>query len=262
MKAVMLAAGLARRLYGDENSELPKALLRFDSRTLLERNIEVLRYCGIDELILVVGHRREDLLAEAEKVAPAGFVRSIFNPRYREGPIISLWQAREVLREGNDILFMDADVLYHPSMLQRLVEAPAANCFLVDRNYEPGDEPVKLCIRDGLVVDFGKQVSEPHDNVGEWPGFMKMSPEIADMVATATERYVETGNDQLTYEEAMRDVLKASPAGTFGYEDITGAPWIEIDFPSDLIRAEKIIYPKVAEYFPDIDLSPAVGGDG
>ncbi len=262
MKAVMLAAGLARRLFGDENTELPKALLRFDNRTLLDRHIEVLRYCGVDELVLVVGHRKDDLLAEAHAAAPAGFVSSIFNPRYREGPVISLWQARDVLRAGDDILFMDADVLYHPSMLQRLIDAPASSCFLVDRNFEPGDEPVKLCIRDGLVVDFGKKVAEAHDTVGEWPGFMKMSPEIAHSVADATDLYVESGNDQVTYEEAMRDVLLASPPGAFGFEDVTGVPWIEIDFPSDLIRAEKIIYPKVAEYFPDIDLANVVRHKG
>ena len=32
MKSLMLAAGLARRLYGDENTELPKALLTFGEK--------------------------------------------------------------------------------------------------------------------------------------------------------------------------------------------------------------------------------------
>ncbi|MEE8351060.1 MAG: hypothetical protein V3R37_02555, partial [Rhodospirillales bacterium] len=41
------------------------------------------------------------------------------------------------------------------------------------------------------------------------------------------------------------------PVGTFGVEDITGIPWIEIDFPDDLIRAEEMIYPKVTDFIID-----------
>ena len=36
-----------------------------------------------------------------------------------------------------------------------------------------------------------------------------------------------------------------SPAGTFGYEDVTGYPWLEIDFPEDLVRAEREVMPAI-----------------
>ena len=250
MKAIMLAAGVGTRLYGDENDNLPKALLRFDGKTLLARNIEILLDFGIDELVLVVGHRKEDLEEETQAQAPHGFIRSVYNPRYKEGPILSLWTAREELRGGEETLFMDADVLYHPEMMRRLLRSPYENCFIMDRDFEPGEEPVKLCLRDGEPVDFGKQVTDDYDEVGEWPGFMRMSADISAKVADATQVYFDEGKVDVTYEEAMRDVLHAEPEGTFGYEDITGIPWIEIDFPSDLMRAEKITYPQVAEYVP------------
>ena len=48
---------------------------------------------------------------------------------------------------------------------------------------------------------------------------------------------------EVTYEEAMGAVVRAEPPGTFGYEDISGLPWIEIDFPADLLRAQTIILP-------------------
>ena len=251
MKAVMLAAGVGRRLYGDENDDLPKALLRFEGKTLLERHVEILKALGVDELVLVVGHRKEDLLAEAEKIAPegsGGFIRSIFNPRFQEGPILSLWTAGEELRSGDDVLFMDADVLYPPEMMSRLIRSVHDSCFIIDRDFKPGEEPVKLCIRDGEPVDFGKKVIDDYDDIGEWPGFLKMSGDVAAKIADASQAYVDRGEIDVTYEEAMRDVLAAEPEGTFGYEDITGIPWIEIDFPSDLLRAEKIIMPLVSDF--------------
>lgn len=251
MKTVMLAAGVGRRLYGDQNDELPKALLEFDGRTLFERHVRILLDHGVEELVLVVGHRKEDLLAEVARVAPQGFVRPVFNPRFKEGPILSLWTAREAMLEGNDVLFMDADVLYHPEMLNRLLRSPERTCFIMDRDFEPGAEPVKLCVRGGVLVDFGKQVTDDYEMIGEWPGFLRMSSDVAAKVAAAADALVQAGEVDVTYEEAMRAVLKSEPAGTFAYEDITGIPWIEIDFPSDLLRAEKIVYPLVSEFDPD-----------
>ncbi len=49
-----------------------------------------------------------------------------------------------------------------------------------------------------------------------------------------------------SYRVAMRDVLVSEPPGTFAYEDITGLPWIEIDYPSDLLRAERTILPRLS----------------
>ena len=245
MKCLMLAAGLGRRLYGDENKELPKALLEFDGKTLLHRHINTLLELGMTELTIVVGHGKDALKTEAFAAAPEGFIKTIFNPRYTESPMISLWAARDVLRSGSDILFMDADVLYHPELLQRLIYSRYENCFLLDRNFEDGEDPVKVCIRNSIPVDFGKKVNEPFDVVGEWPGFMRMTPDIADKVASRTEGYLVKEPVNPMYEEAIRDIVRSEPLGTFGSEDITGIPWIEIDFPEDLIKAKHIILPKL-----------------
>ncbi|NQU60740.1 MAG: phosphocholine cytidylyltransferase family protein [Rhodospirillales bacterium] len=256
MRAIMLAAGVGRRLFGDENDDLPKALLRFEGKTLLHRHIEILQDVGVEELVMVVGHRKEDLFAEIEAViaagdAPEGFIRTIYNPRFKEAPILSLWTAVEELRKGDETLFMDADVLYHPEMMRRLIRSPHPNCFIMDRDLEEGEDPVKVCIRDGELVDFGKLITGDFDEMGEWPGFLKMSPEIAAKLADASQAFVDSGNVEVTYEVAMREVLVTEPPGTFGYEDITDVPWIEIDFPSDLLRAEKIILPQVTGFDPE-----------
>jgi len=248
MKALMLAAGLARRLYGDENEELPKALLTFEGESLLHRHIEALRACGINELLLVVGHRQEDLLAETQRVAPEGFVSPVFNPRYREGPILSLACGERVLRSGQSVIFMDADVLYHPDLLRRLVRSDHQSCFIMDRQFQSTDDFVKVCLKNGRVVDFGKQLSQDHDTVGEWPGFMKMSPEVAAKIADTAAEIIARGEIEGAYERAMSAVLLDTPTGTFGFEDITGVPWVEIDYAADLKKAETQVIPRIAEF--------------
>jgi len=245
MKVIMLAAGVGRRLHGDENDQLPKALLEFGGKSLLARHIECLMDNGIKELTMVVGHRKEDLLAEADAVSPDGFVRPIFNPRYKETGLISLGAADDTMRSGNDVLFMDADVLYHPDVLGRLINSAQQNCFTIDYEFEEGDEPVKLCLRDGHLIDFGKKVTDDYHTIGEWPGFMRMSPDIAVKIANAVKTHIDTNNLTSTYEEVMCEVMVSEPLGTFGYEDVTGLPWTEIDFPIDVTYAEETILPEI-----------------
>ena len=122
------------------------------------------------------------------------------NPRFRGGPVLSLWTAREVLYSGDDVLFMDADVLYHPHMLERLVKSKHANAVLMDDDIDAGDDPVRVCMKDGALVDFGKKIEGEFDAVGEWPGFMKLSPPIARAIGEATERLVDEGRVDVTYE--------------------------------------------------------------
>ncbi len=243
----MLAAGVGRRLYGDDYEQPPKALMRFGDKSLLERHAENLKAFGVDELVLVVGHRGNEILDEVATYDELDFISSIYNPQYRGGPLISLWTARELLRSGDDILFMDADVLYHPHMLERLICSDSGNCFLYDDDIEDGEDPVRVCIRDDKPVDFGKMIEGDFDSVGEWPGFMKMTPDIAAKLADACQAYIDRAEMHVTYEVAMRDVLLSEPAGTFGFEDISDIPWIEIDFPADLIRAERHILPRLSE---------------
>ena len=245
MKAVMLAAGVGNRLFGDDGTQLPKSLLRFEGKTLLQRHIENLLDVGIEELVLVCGFRMAEIVAEAETWSPPGFVQPLNNVDFREGSVVSLWTARDALHVGESILLMDADVLYDPALLRRLVGSNSENCFLLDRAVDDDDEPVKLCLRDGEIAEFGKIVEGDFDSVGEWPGFLRMSPLIATQIANACEAYVTDGKLDATCEFAIRDVLLAAPSGTFRFEDISDLPWIEIDFPSDLDRAKSIVLPRI-----------------
>jgi choline kinase len=245
MKAIMLAAGVGARL-GQGEDFAPKVLLKFGGKTLLERHIEILRSLGVSELVIGIGHQAERLKAAIAETGAGDFVRTVLNPHYKMGPITTLWALRDELITDVPVMLMDADVLYDYRMIERLMKAPVANCFLMDRDVEPGDEPVKLCMRGERLVDFHKQPTEAHDYYGEWIGFLKLSPEMAARVPDATKVYVDRGEETALYEIAIRDLLLADTAGEFGVEDVTGLPWIEIDFMEDVARAEGEILPSLA----------------
>jgi len=241
MHAIMLAAGRGVRL--SNGAGHPKCLLEFGGKTLLRRHIAILESLGLDKLTIVVGFRAEEIHAELAAIGAKPWIDTIHNPRFEEGAVVSLWAARAVLRSGSDILFMDADVLYDREVLQRLTQSPHRNCLLIDRDLEPGPEPVKACLRGGQLVEFGKIVSGDFEAMGEWPGFLKLEPLMAGLLAAATERFVANGRAAEPYEPAMREVFFADPAHRVGCEDITGMAWIEIDTQDDLRRAHETIEP-------------------
>lgn len=246
MKAIMLAAGCGTRLssYGDGNP--PKVLLRFGGRTLLSRHIEILRALGIEELVLVVGYRADEVLAEVNSIGAEDFVEALHNPDFTRGSLVSLWCARAALAAGAPVLVMDADVLYDARLLRRLVETRHPSCLLMDRDFEAGDEPVKLCLRDGVPVEFRKEIGAvAYDTIGEASGFLRASPAFARALVAASQAYVDSGRLDEPYEEAIRDVLLSDAPPPVGVEDITGIPWIEIDFPADVERAKNEILPRI-----------------
>lgn len=248
MRALILAAGLGWRLGGDTDHP-PKSLLRFDGKSLLQRHLETLFESGVQDVVVGVGYQAERVGAEIEGSSMGGRVHAVFNPDYREGNVVTLWCLREHLTRGGDVIVMDADVLYHRHVMETLVHSPHRNCFLLDRNFEPGEEPVKLCVRDGRIVEFRKRIDPAleYEYAGESVGFFKLTPEMAGRLRAATENYLERGEREAFYEEALRDVLLEDDGTHFGFEDVTGVPWIEIDFAEDVLRGLHEVLPRILE---------------
>jgi choline kinase len=242
-RALILAAGVGRRLgeTGPGQPGLPKAMLDFGGKTLLARHVGILRGLGISDITVVIGFGAEHMRTALAALNEGPPIAVVVNPDFREGSVVSLWAGRNVLRSGASVILMDADVLYDGRLMARLVDSKNSDCFLLDREIEPGDEPVKLCVRDGRIVDFHKRPSEPHEWHGESVGFFRFSTAVAEELAGRTEDYVAGGRRMMEYEEPIRDMIIASEADRFGFEDISGLPWTEIDFPEDVVKARALL---------------------
>ncbi|HEY8612192.1 MAG TPA: phosphocholine cytidylyltransferase family protein [Roseomonas sp.] len=240
--AIILAAGVGRRL--GTAHDRPKILLEFGGQTLLARHLAALGRHGVQAVNITVGYQRELIEAEVERLGWSDRVTFIGNPRYREGSLVSLSVQGAALRAGRTILLMDGDVLYDPQIIRALIDAPGENILLLDRDIEPGDEPVKICFRGDEIVDFRKRPEHAHDRHGESVGFFRFSAGTAATLADRCRALVEAGRTELEYEEAIRDLILAQPA-RFSAVDITALPWIEIDFEADVLRARNDILPQL-----------------
>ena len=239
MRAIILAAGVGRRL-GDSVTEQPKCLLAIGERTLLDRTLDALEVCGVLDTVIVVGHLASQIeaavdsrmSASASSMRPPSTIRTILNPDYRRGAILSLHTAREFL--DRSVLIMDADVLFPVELLGRLIVSPHANCFLMDRSARDDGEAQLLMCRAGRVVDIARRLRGDYDEFGESIGFLKLDARAAAVLRVLLERAVSQGQDAIEHEELYPALMREVIIGAEPAEDL---PWLEIDFPEDVERA-------------------------
>ena len=245
MTAIILAAGVGRRLAPLTDGQ-PKCLLTVGGRSLLERMLETVEAVGLSEALVVVGHCQEQIRNRIGSRFGALPVRYVENPDYTKGSLLSLWHARDALHSR--ALVMDADVLFAPELLKRLVDSPLPSALLLDRSFMDTGEEVKLYARGFRVVAMGKKVTPPaHDVVGEGVGFFKCGASHAVALRACLEEVRREAGEWTEYEEALDRFLRRVEVG---WVDATGLAWTEIDFPEDLSRAEREILPRIEGQAP------------
>jgi choline kinase len=247
MRAIILAAGRGMRLQQTANEQLPKCLLRFGGQTLLERHLRLLRGVGVEEVVMALGWRYELVEAELDRLQWRPKPEIVINPGYELGSVLTVHTVAEALTRGGEVLLMDADVLYHDGIMAALAAGTKpVNRVLIDRDFEAGDEPVKLCVRAGVPIELRKQLAPDlkYDTIGESVGFFRFDAQGARRLAAIVADYVGSGRSNLPHEEAVRDLLREG-SQTFEVADVTGLPWIEIDFPGDVVRAAHDVLPQL-----------------
>ena len=108
--AILLAAGVSRRM------GTLKALLDWQGRFLIIHQIVALREAGADEVVVVLGHRADELQARIgvnSDVYALGNVRCVVNADYAEGKTTSIKTGLRAISAADDsagpILFLNVD---------------------------------------------------------------------------------------------------------------------------------------------------------
>lgn len=239
MKAIVLAAGVGKRLW-PLTQHRPKCLITLGGRNLLVRYLDALAGVGIKKAVIVVGYKQDMIRAAVAADSRGVEVRYLLNEHYQRGSISSLWLARTEL--DDDVLIMDADVLFHREILRRLIGSTWPTALLMDETVKQTSEECMVVVRGGRVVALTKRMPERCDFAGEGVGFLKVRRADTGALISSLKGHADRDELDMEYEDAL---LEFFGAVRVGYEKIGGLPWIEIDFPEDVARAERDILPKL-----------------
>jgi choline kinase len=224
VQVVILAAGLGSRL----GRSLPKPLTPLqDGRTILQRQLDCLQATFGEEVdvTLVVGHKAGLMIlaARGEKF--------VHNPEYyRTNTAKSLLRALSASAPGG-VLWLNGDVVFDPRLLDLVVPVVlAGQSFVCVDTSTVGEEEVKYTVDvHGHIDRLSKTVD---GGLGEAIGINYVAAAdkqvlIDHLTRCADDDYFERG-----IETAIEDgSLKVVPL------DISAYPAVEIDFESDLSRA-------------------------
>jgi choline kinase len=243
MRAILLAAGSGRRL----GRPFPKCLVDIGGTTLLTRALRALAGVKVTEAWVVVGYRHELIAEELGRHPASVSVVCVRNEAFLRGSIRSLWTAREAM--SGEVLVMDADVLFPLHLLRRLVHSPHSNCVLGDPRSPFSGEEMMLTVHGERVWDITRGVQDPSHVLGEGVGFYKLGRSAAHALRGVLDEWVASGRDHEEYEEVFRVLFKSC---VFGYELVGDLPWTEIDFPEDILKAERTVWPQIQALEADL----------
>ncbi|OQM74436.1 sugar phosphate nucleotidyltransferase [Manganibacter manganicus] len=236
MKAIILSAGQGRRLL-PLTAEMPKCLLQFGDKTLLEWQLDALTAAGIDDIVVVTGFAADKVEVTLERIRKAGgpAVRMLYNPFFALADnLASCWAARHEMQ--GDFLVLNGDTLMEPEIARRVVagEPSAAITVTIDRKDGYDADDMKVSLDQDRLLAIGKTL--PADSVdGESIGFLRFSPEGGARFVAEIECTLRTDAGlKLWYLSAIDRIARQQ--GGVGVRSIEGLEWGELDFSEDLER--------------------------
>jgi len=245
MRAIILAAGMGTRL-GKYTQDLPKGMLNFLGKSLIERQVENLKSCDVKDITIVTGYKHE-------KINIAG-VKYTHNEKYAETNMVeSLFSARSEL--NGEILIVYSDIICDKKTIQSALNSKADIGVVVDEDYWeywqnrldlPEKDMESLIIdNNNKIIELGQPCSKDKALV-RYVGMVKLSPKgteiLKDVYDKNRERYYESAEPWLGSKSFklgyLTSLLQAIINSGYAVEPIRiKRGWLEFDNESDYERA-------------------------
>ena len=230
--------------------DIPKAWLKINEVTLLERMSRNCTDAGISKFMVVVGYNRDKVIDLCPEIAEKYDVeiKTVVNEKYDvTNTSVSTYLASRCIEDNpEDFILVNGDNVVDPEIITRL-EASKNTGMIIDNFKQLNEESFKLIIRDevlnddgtianGEIESIGKQLDIPSSS-GEFIGVSKV---IADDIADFN-RILEGLIDedpQNYYDFAYKDLSRIK---TIDFVLTNGLKWTEIDDHTDWENAKKLV---------------------
>lgn len=234
MRLIILAAGFGGRLTPATDST-PKPLLELSPWvTILDRQLEAAKKCGIKSVRIVVGFEAEKIEEKIVKRKDLGLDIDVFyNPFYRTtNNLVSLWIARPAMDE--DFIMLNGDDVFQPSILNRLKKSPDRLSVVVSKKSRYDEDDAKLIIKNEQIIRFGKDIPLDEANA-EWIGMCAVRGDARRLFIQKMDELIRVpsllvGNPHYLslFQGLADDGVQLKPL------EISANAWAEIDYQMDL----------------------------
>tara|TARA_B110000438_G_scaffold300141_1_gene351850 strand:- start:2002 stop:3123 length:1122 start_codon:yes stop_codon:yes gene_type:complete len=180
-KALIVAAGLGSRLK-DHTENLPKCMLDFGGKTLLERQINAYRDSGIDNISVIRGYKKNKINYKN--------LNYFDNKDFENNNILnSIFYGEEVI--NGDVIIAYSDILFESGVVKRLLDSDHDisvvvdidwRGYYVDRKDHPLSEAENVIFNsNNEVIKVGKIATGKEEVHGEFIGMIKLTHRGAEI---------------------------------------------------------------------------------
>ena len=223
---LVLAAGFGSRL----GYEMPKALIPWGERTILDMQLDRLRAAGVEETWIVTGFQAKKLKQHLGKRRGLHFAD---NPRYMDTQNgKSMLIGLEAIPPGG-VVCLNADVVFDAGIIEDVIAEPETTSFAVVPKI-CGEEEMKYRVAEGRLQAISKQVH----GEGEVIGINYISAADRPLLQRAL-----AYNDAGQYYERAFDQMLPFTHRPVRLVPVTTRRAMEIDFPEDLETARGLFAP-------------------
>lgn len=188
MKALILAAGQGTRLK-KYTENLPKGMLMFEGKTIIERQIEQYRASGINDIIVVKGYA-------ADKISYDNIKYYVNNDYEHTNMVESLLTARQEF--DDDIIVSYSDILFEDRLLKKMTEAKDDFSCAVDDAWKQywklrygridfDTESLKIDADDN-IVELGKESPDLSGIDSRYIGLLKFTKRALNIIVSLMDK--------------------------------------------------------------------------
>ncbi len=244
MKAILLNAGKSSDLTWITDDK-PKCLMEIEDNSLLEIQINTLYKCGIDDITVVRGYKKE-------KINIPG-IKYYDNDNYAETNVLySLFCARNELND--EVLIIYGDILFEEDTIRRILDSKKDISIGVMTNWKENlshrtaldynDLEMLTFDAENRVNRIGKNLDSNNENIGLFIGIIKCSNNGIEILKKNYDR-IKSANEGKLYLKNI-DIKKAWATDLLDEMAEFGVPlhcviiergWLEINCEEDYERA-------------------------
>jgi len=231
-QCLILAAGNGTRLR-PVSAGLPKPLVQFRGKPILEHVILRAQQAGIDEFVIVLGYRSDLIRSWLDNRWLGDLSLTLVeNQDYHKHNGVSVLKARGEMDEN--FLLLMADHVFEPEMAKLLINQPLAKDEVIlavdpgiDRTFDLGDA-TKVRRQGDFIVDIGKEI--PNYDALDTGMFLCSRTLFGKLESSMT-------NGNCSLSDGMRQLARERNLRAM---EIGEGRWHDLDTPEALAHAESV----------------------
>jgi glucose-1-phosphate thymidylyltransferase len=231
MKAVILAAGEGSRLK-PFTATRPKVMIPICNKPILEYVINALHECGIIDIILVVGYKREKIMDYFGDGHALGVNIVYVEQSHQLGTAHALKQASHLLNDH--FLVVNGDTIIDSSVIKEITRNTINDAVLLTVNVHNSQKYGVISVENGYVksIDEKPKVVDPGESVNA--GVYLLSPKIFNFIDSL--EISERGEYEIT------DAIKKMIQNKFQVKAVhSRSTWMDALYPGDLLDINSTI---------------------